>query len=441
MRKLISGTRRRLALLLALCLTATAGLAAGPVLGANAVLAAPTFKVLAFYNGTWDAAHIDFVREARIWFPNAAAQNGFSWESTNDWSRLNSANLAQYKVIMFLDDAPPASQRAAFEQYMRGGGAWMGFHVAAFNTDPSSWNWYYNTFLGTGAFQTNTWGPTSVTLRTQDRAHPSTLRLPATFTSAVSEWYSWTNDLRQNPDIDILASIDPTSFPVGTDPNQSWYSGYYPIMWTNRNYKMLYANFGHNAMDYSTNTGLSSTFDSEVQNRFLIDGLLWLGGATANPTPTATPTPTPTGTGPISPTAWYRVVNRNSGKCVDARSGGTANGTAVQQYTCNATTAQSYQFQPTSGGYLRINNRANTAQALDVTNVSSADNAPIQLWAYGGGNNQQWLAVAEGGGYYHFVNRNSGKCLDVPGASTANSVQLAQYTCNATAAQSFQLMV
>ena len=157
---------------------------------------------------------------------------------------------------------------------MQNGGAWMGFHVTAFNTDPNSWSWYYNTFLGTGAFRTNTWGPTSVTLRTENRTHPSTARLPATFTSSISEWYSWSNDLRQNPNIDILASIDPSSFPVGTDPNQSWYSGYYPIIWTNRNYKMLYANFGHNAMNYTTNTRLSSTFDSEVQNRWLIDGLL-----------------------------------------------------------------------------------------------------------------------------------------------------------------------
>lgn len=45
----------------------------------------------------------------------------------------------------------------------------------------------------------------------------------------------------------------------------------------------------------------------------------------------------------------------------------------------------------------------------------------------------------EGGSYYHFVNRNSGKCLDVPGASTADSVQLVRYACNGTGAQSFRL--
>jgi len=136
---------------------------------------------------------------------------------------------------------------------------------------------------------------------------------------------------------------------------------------------------------------------------------------------------------------WHSIVNKTSGKCVDAKAAGTTNGTVIQQYACNATNAQQYQLATTSGGYVRINNKANSAQVLDVTNVSTADNAKIQTWAYGGGANQQWQPVDEGGGYYHFVNRNSGKCLDVPGASTADGVQLVQYTCNGTGAQSFRL--
>ncbi|ETK34639.1 RICIN domain-containing protein [Microbispora sp. ATCC PTA-5024] len=137
------------------------------------------------------------------------------------------------------------------------------------------------------------------------------------------------------------------------------------------------------------------------------------------------------------PTGSTTVVNKGSGRCVDARAAATANGTAVQQYTCNGTGAQLWQVQATSGGYYRLNAAGNPAQVWDVTNVSTADAAPVQLWAYGGGDNQQWQPVEEAGGAYHFVNRHSGKCLDVPGASTADSVQLQQYTCNGTAAQSF----
>lgn len=239
----------------------------------------PKFRVIAFYHGTFDQAHIAFVKEANQWFPQIAAQYGFSYEATTNWNNLNASFLSNYQVVLFLDDLPAtASQRSAFQTYMENGGGWMGFHVSAFTDNAGGWSWYHNTFLGSGDFRTNTWGPTSATLRVEDRTHPSTSRLPATFTSAVSEWYSWQNDLRNNSNIRILASVDPVSFPLGTNPSQSWYSGYYPIIWTNKNYKMLYANFGHNAMNYATDTQTSSTFASEIQNRFLIDGLLWLGG-------------------------------------------------------------------------------------------------------------------------------------------------------------------
>ncbi|MEW1688536.1 ThuA domain-containing protein [Streptomyces sp. NPDC091265] len=260
------------------------GLTTGPALAAPHAPQAPDFKVIAFYNGTWDAAHISFVQEANRWFPDTAAANNFSYTSTDDWERLGSITPDQYQVVLFLDDAPQtASQRAGFERYMRSGGAWMGFHVSAFTTEAQDWPWYYDQFLGSGNFRSNTWGPTTAVLRTEDRTHPSTTGLPAAFTSSVSEWYAWENDLRDNPDIKVLASVDPVSFPLGTDPDQSWYSGDYPVLWTNTGYRMLYANFGHNAMDYDSGTTLSSTFDSDTQNRFVVDGLKWLGGVGANP--------------------------------------------------------------------------------------------------------------------------------------------------------------
>ncbi|MFD9125240.1 RICIN domain-containing protein [Kitasatospora sp. NPDC059571] len=137
------------------------------------------------------------------------------------------------------------------------------------------------------------------------------------------------------------------------------------------------------------------------------------------------------------PTGFTTVVAGNSGKCVDAAAAATADGTAVQQYTCNGTGAQNWQLQDVGSGYVRINNQNDPSKVLDVTDVSTADSAKIQLWTYGGGANQQWQPVAEAGGSYHFVNRNSGKCLDVPSASTADAVRLQQYTCNGTAAQSF----
>ncbi|GAA1162908.1 hypothetical protein F4556_000442 [Kitasatospora gansuensis] len=137
------------------------------------------------------------------------------------------------------------------------------------------------------------------------------------------------------------------------------------------------------------------------------------------------------------PTGWTTLVNRNSGRCVDAAAAASANGTAVQQYSCNGTNAQQWQLQPTDSGYVRIANLNDATKVIDVTDVSTTDGAKLQLWAYGGGANQQWLPVEEAGGGYHLVNRNSGKCLDVPAASTTDGVVLQQYACNGTTAQSF----
>jgi len=246
-----------------------------------------SFKVLAFYTAKNDPAHISFVHEANRWLAQQAAAYHFQYDSTNDWNLLNTRHLASYQVVLFLDTRPEdAVQRKAFEQYMQHGGAWMGFHFAAFaltpSTYPQNWDWYHNTFLGSGQYAGNTWRPTLAVLRVENKKHPVTLNLPVTFTAAPNEWYKWEKDLRQNKDIEILLSIDSTSFPLGTGPkpHEIWHSGYYPVVWSNKKYKMLYINMGHNDIDYEnkTNKELSFQFDNKEYGRLVLDGLLWLVG-------------------------------------------------------------------------------------------------------------------------------------------------------------------
>jgi len=243
-----------------------------------------TFHVLAFYTAKNDRAHISFVQEANRWFAQQAARYHFQYDSTNDWMLLNTSYLSKYQVVIFLDTRPEdPAQRAAFEHYMQHGGAWLGFHFAGFaltpSTYPQNWDWYHNTFLGSGQFAGNTWRPTAAVLRVENK-HSVTRHLPVTFTSAPNEWYKWEKDLRQNPDIQILLSIDSTSFPLGTGPKQYeiWHSGYYPVVWTNKKYRMLYINMGHNDIDYDnkTNKELSFQFDNREYGRLVMDGLLWL---------------------------------------------------------------------------------------------------------------------------------------------------------------------
>ncbi len=245
-----------------------------------------TFNVIAFYTARNDAAHISFVHQANRWFATVASDHNFQYDSTNNWSNLNKEFLSRYDVVVFLDTRPDdPDQRKAFEEYMKAGGGWMGFHFAGFALTPSAypqnWDWYHQQFLGSGEYASNTWRPTSAILRVENKRHPATKNLPITFKSSPNEWYRWSNDLRQNPDIQILISIDSTSFPLGTGPKQHeiWHSGYYPVVWTNKKYNMLYLNMGHNDIDYEnkTNKELSFTFENQIQNQLIIDGIVWLG--------------------------------------------------------------------------------------------------------------------------------------------------------------------
>ena len=142
--------------------------------------------------------------------------------------------------------------------------------------------------------------------------------------------------------------------------------------------------------------------------------------------------------GTIDTSAWFNVIDANSGSCVDAS--GTANGAFVQQWACGGQQFnQEWQLQAQGNGHYSIVNRNAPGEVLDVTNQGTANGSLIQLWTYGGGSNQQWMPVAVGNGQYKLVGVGSGRCLDVPAASTANGVHLQIFDCNGTAAQAFSL--
>src|SRR5690606_8330832 len=76
---------------------------------------------------------------------------------------------------------------------------------------------------------------------------------------------------------------------------------------------------------------------------------------TTGPTPTPTPTPTSTpGKGSIDTSAWYTLVNRNSGKALDVYSLSTADGTRITQWAGNGGNQQQWQFVSTGNGYYQV---------------------------------------------------------------------------------------
>ncbi|MFF1420456.1 ricin-type beta-trefoil lectin domain protein [Streptomyces sp. NPDC058280] len=117
------------------------------------------------------------------------------------------------------------------------------------------------------------------------------------------------------------------------------------------------------------------------------------------------------------------------GKCLDAAGGTGANGTAVQLYDCNSSTAQRWTVGTDS-----------TIKALgaclDVTSASTANGAKVQLYQCNGSGAQQWTYNSATG---DIVNTAANKCLDVTDNSPVNGARAQIWTCTGAANQKWRL--
>ncbi|WP_372670394.1 ricin-type beta-trefoil lectin domain protein [Amycolatopsis kentuckyensis] len=116
------------------------------------------------------------------------------------------------------------------------------------------------------------------------------------------------------------------------------------------------------------------------------------------------------------------------GKCIDVAGASSTNGTAVQLYDCNGSSAQ--QWTVGTDGTIRA-----LGKCLDVTGQSTADGAQLQLWDCGGTANQRWAATAA----KDIVGAGSNKCVDATGNSSANGTRLQIWTCTGAANQKWNV--
>ena len=137
------------------------------------------------------------------------------------------------------------------------------------------------------------------------------------------------------------------------------------------------------------------------------------------------PQPTPTSSNPTGRTG---PITGLAGKCVDVAGASTANGAAVQLYTCNGTAAQTWTVG--TDGTLRA-----LGKCADITGASTVNGAKVQLYDCNGSAAQVWQPQANG----NLRNPVSAKCLDVTGNSSADATRLQIWTCAASANQVWRL--
>lgn len=225
---------------------------------------APRFKALIYYTQHAEEAHVQFAEQATTFFKKLNYGDGFVLDITTDFSKYPYEKLKEYNVIIMLNTSPNTkAERDAFEQYMENGGGWVGFHAAAYNDKNTHWPWFVK-FLGGGVFYCNNWPPQPVLVEVDNEEHPVTKNLPASFVAPASEWYQWTPSPRQNKDVEVLLSLSPKNYPLGIKDVVNF--GDFPIVWSNKNYRMIYLNMGHGDEEFIDGT----------QNLLLVNALRWV---------------------------------------------------------------------------------------------------------------------------------------------------------------------
>ncbi|MFD9740600.1 GDSL-type esterase/lipase family protein [Umezawaea sp. NPDC059074] len=113
------------------------------------------------------------------------------------------------------------------------------------------------------------------------------------------------------------------------------------------------------------------------------------------------------------------------GKCVVAPA--AVEGTAIELTDCADSANQRWtRVTAAPEGTLRA-----LGGCLDVKSSGTANRTAVHWWTCNGTGAQRWVPDARGG----LVNPQSGRCLDLPGGASANGTRLQIYDCNGTAAQ------
>ena len=137
-------------------------------------------------------------------------ENGFGVTDTEDPGAFTSDNLAGYGAVVFLNTTGNVlnpAQQTAFEDFIRGGGGFVGIHSAA----DTEYDWeFYGELVG-AYFKSHPQIQHAEVL-VADGAHPSTSMLPRRW-NRRDEWYNF----RSNPrgKVHVLATVHESSYSGG----------------------------------------------------------------------------------------------------------------------------------------------------------------------------------------------------------------------------------
>ena len=215
------------------------------------------FRVLVFSKTT--GFRHDSIDEGIAAIRTLGAANDFQVDATEDAGVFNAAALAHYDAVVFMSttgDPLNAAQQTAFENYIRGGGGYVGVHAAA----DTEYEWsFYGQLVG-AYFRNHPAGTPTATVRIDDPDHDSTQGLPNPW-SRVDEWYNYQSpvnpvvggggtDYSPRGDVHVLLTVDESTY--GEDDGNATDDDH-PISWCQRyeGGRSWYTGMGHTAASFS----------------------------------------------------------------------------------------------------------------------------------------------------------------------------------------------
>jgi type 1 glutamine amidotransferase len=164
--------------------------------------------------------HHSSIDEGIVAVQKLGMENKFDVDTTKDSGKFTAENLKQYAAVVFLNttgDVFNDAQQAAFEQYIKNGGGFVGVHAA---TDTEyEWPWYGKLV---GAYFISHPEQQMATLNVINQNTIATKHLPKVW-NRKDEWYNF-KDI--NPNLKVLITIDETTYQGGKngDPHpMAWY--------------------------------------------------------------------------------------------------------------------------------------------------------------------------------------------------------------------------
>lgn len=188
-------------------------------------------------------------------------KRGWDVDVTHNSGSFNETRLAQYDVVAFINstgDILNEEQQAAFEQFIQGGGGYVGTHSAA-DTE-HGWEWY-GKMVG-GYFKSHPTENQAATTTLENKNHPALAHLGETV-PIVEEWYDYTVNVRGLPGFTVLMTVDESTYEGGISGSD------HPITWANEydGGRAFYTGFGHLFQK-----------DHPFLSEMLIGGVEWAAG-------------------------------------------------------------------------------------------------------------------------------------------------------------------